>query len=223
MTEQKSETVVFNGLKFYRYPDSSNVSDRKYFRAFPIRGEACVYLHRIVWEHTNGKIPDGHEIHHIDENTLNNDIDNLKCIQYSVHQSEHIKKWFEDPINKAQSDKHLAEIRPLTKKWHASEEGLAWHRENAKTSINAIPETLHICDFCGEEYMSTITLRSRFCSNKCKSAWRRKSGIDDIDRICVICGNTFRINKYFKTKTCSRVCGGKLLSAVIIKKNQKHN
>lgn len=212
MAEQKSETVIFNGLKFYRYPESSNVSDRKYFRAFPIHGESCTYLHRAIWEYTNGKIPDGYEIHHIDENTINNDINNLECIEYSVHQSEHSKKWFEDPINKAQSDKHLAEIRPLTKKWHASEEGIAWHIEHAKTSINAIPETPHICEFCGEEYMSVITSRSRFCSNKCKSADRRQSGVDDVDKKCVVCGEIFKINKYSKTKTCSKKCAGKLIS-----------
>lgn len=66
--------------------------------------------HRLVWEYHNGKIPDNHIIHHIDENKLNNDISNLKCInkrehmhehKYSIYQSQYIgidydkrgKKW----------------------------------------------------------------------------------------------------------------------------------
>ena len=212
MPEQKSETVIFNGLKFYRYPESQNLSDRKYFRAFLIRGEPCVYLHRAIWKHTNGKIPGGCEIHHIDKNTLNNDINNLECVKYSIHQSEHSKKWFENPINKTHSNKHLDEIRPLTKKWHASKEGLAWHSEHARTSVNSIPETLYVCKFCGKEYMSKEHGRNYFCSNNCKSAWRRRSGIDDEDRKCAVCGNTFKINKYSKTKTCSKKCAGKLIS-----------
>jgi len=214
MAEPKSETVVFNGMKFYRYPTSTVRSDRKYFRAFPIRGSACVYLHRAIWEHHNGEIPERFEIHHIDENTLNNSIDNLECIHQTPHQSVHAKAWFADPDNKAWSDKHLEEIRPLTKKWHASEEGHAWHAAHAKEIADRMVATPHICEFCGDEYPSVEHGNNRFCSNKCKSAARRASGVDDVDRVCVICGNTFRINKYSKTKTCTRKCGGELLSAV---------
>jgi predicted nucleic acid-binding Zn ribbon protein len=139
------------------------------------------------------------------------------------HISMHSKEWFADPINKAWSDKHLAEIRPLTKKWHASEEGLAWHKAHARDSINSIPETLHICEFCGNEYMSKATGHNKFCSNSCKSAARRRSKVDDEDRTCIICGKTFRTNKYSTTKTCSRKCGGKRLSNTRREKKMKDN
>lgn len=32
-----------------------------------------------------GPIPDGHEIHHIDDNSLNNDISNLACLPIAEH------------------------------------------------------------------------------------------------------------------------------------------
>lgn len=43
-------------------------------------------LHRAIWENHHGwPIPPGHEIHHADGNTLNNDADNLVCINISEH------------------------------------------------------------------------------------------------------------------------------------------
>ena len=222
MAELKSETTTFNGIKFYRYPDSGNVSDRKYFRAFPTRRGACIYLHRVMWEHVNGDIPDGFDIHHIDGNWLNNSIDNFECIPQSAHMSNHSKQWHSDPENKKNVIKHLDEIRPLTKEWHASKEGIEWHREHAKKSINSIPHTIHICEFCGDEYMSPEIGHNRFCTNACKSAWRRKSGVDLADRVCVVCGEVFKTNKYVNTKTCSPACRRKLTIATVEARRKKN-
>ena len=38
--------------------------------------------HRIIWEMHNGQIPEGYEIDHIDHNTLNNDITNLRMVTH---------------------------------------------------------------------------------------------------------------------------------------------
>lgn len=49
------------------------------------------YVHRIVWESVNGKIPKQYQINHIDENKSNNSIDNLELltpienINYGTH------------------------------------------------------------------------------------------------------------------------------------------
>jgi group I intron endonuclease len=70
------------------------------------------------------------------------------------------------------------------------------------------------CTYCGKEYMVAATHTSvsdnKFCTKVCQSRWRRASGLDNEDRICVICGKTFSVNKYDKTKCCSRSCGAKL-------------
>ena len=42
-------------------------------------------MHRDVWEHHKGKIPENWDIHHIDENKTNNDISNLECLPKAEH------------------------------------------------------------------------------------------------------------------------------------------
>src|SRR5699024_4034091 len=42
-------------------------------------------LHRYVYEHEIGRIPDGCDVHHIDQDKTNNHIDNLVAIPKSIH------------------------------------------------------------------------------------------------------------------------------------------
>jgi len=46
-------------------------------------------MHRYVWEKENGKIPEGYDIHHINEIKSDNRIENLECLP----KSEHTKKY----------------------------------------------------------------------------------------------------------------------------------
>ena len=41
--------------------------------------------HRLVYESVYGSIPDGYDVHHIDGDTYNNDIDNLECLTHEDH------------------------------------------------------------------------------------------------------------------------------------------
>ncbi len=44
---------------------------------------------RVVWVQYNGPIPKGYLVHHRDENTLNDEIDNLRCWPISYHTRHH--------------------------------------------------------------------------------------------------------------------------------------
>lgn len=46
-------------------------------------------LHRLIFEKNNGEIPEGYDIHHKDENKLNNCISNLELISHSEHTITH--------------------------------------------------------------------------------------------------------------------------------------
>lgn len=41
--------------------------------------------HILVWEGVHGPVPAGHDIHHLDGDTYNNDIDNLQCMKHEEH------------------------------------------------------------------------------------------------------------------------------------------
>lgn len=164
-----------------------------------------IRAHRWVWNNIHGKIPVGYHVHHKDENKSNNSIENLELIEGHRHLSIHSSR----PENIERMRKIADENRHLTKAWHGSEEGLAWHKAHGILGwINREPINI-ICKVCGKE-SKTKTFHQEFCSNACKSAFRRKEGIDDEKRTCCICKKEFIANKYSKGKTCSRICRGAL-------------
>lgn len=202
-----AEIVVYRGNTFRRYPKSKNWSDGNYFRpSIHLAMAGVESLHREIWKDHFGPIPEGHSIHHRDGDTGNNDPSNLVCLSSSEHQAIHAVASRE----RGRSPKalaHMDAIRPKTVAWHRSEEGRAWHRQHGREAYQRRQPLESTCDHCGKSFLS-ITRREndRFCTNACKSAWRRASGLDDVERICAACGNTFVVNHYAKTRTCSRTC-----------------
>lgn len=45
-----------------------------------------------------------------------------------------------------------------------------------------------------------------FCSNSCQGMARKKSGVDDVEKNCIICNNTYMTHKYIGHRTCSKKC-----------------
>jgi hypothetical protein len=161
-----------------------------------------IRAHRWVWISIHGKIPIGYHIHHKDENKSNNNIENLELISASrhcsIHYSEERREFCKNLMHK---------IRPLTKKWHSSNEGKAWHSLHAiKTKFGNREAKDYVCDQCGCAYQSKNVSGVRFCSNACKSKWRRLSGIDDVQISCANCLKIFSKNKYGKERFCCKIC-----------------
>lgn len=160
-----------------------------------------IRAHVWVWKHHNGNIPNGMHIHHIDCNKSNNQIENIQLLTCKEHREKH--------FSKERADKnliHIESIRPLTKDWHRSEKGLEWHREHGLKTWHERQPFQVTCRQCGK-IEKTKTYHQGFCSNSCKSSYRRKEGLDDEKRQCPICQTKFKVNKYAKTRTCSRKCG----------------
>lgn len=160
-------------------------------------------LHRVVWRHFNGEIPEGFHIHHKDHNRANNNIENLEALSPGDHSRHH---------NTGKDFTPCDEARKKAAMWHKSEEGLAWHKEmaNSEKAIRARTEKSveKKCEQCDSAFFTTKLRRNdaRFCSNKCKTAWRKASGVDDVTRICPVCDKKFQANKYNGKPTCSKQC-----------------
>ena len=187
------EHQILLGKKFYKDHESGYwiCTAKKKIRA-----------HRWVWECIHGKIPKGYHIHHKDEDKSNNCIENLLLLPASDHLRLHMT---EDRRKK--SSELVEKIRPMTKKWHRSEEGRLWHKYHAeKFNFGKWEPSNYTCEVCLQAYKSSKKSNSRFCSNNCKSKYRRDSGIDNVSRVCISCGNEFIANKYTKKKYCSKNC-----------------
>ena len=165
-----------------------------------------IRLHTYVWEKHNGPVPEGYDIHHIDHDKSNNDIENLVAIPESEHHKLHMAE--RDKLELTYIMETCA--RPKAVEWHKSEAGHEWHKQQyEKTLAPHWEESITLtCQHCGKPYQVSPLMKghSRFCSNNCKSAYRRESGVDNIERICSICGKPFITNKYSRAKVCSKEC-----------------
>lgn len=191
------ETIEYDGKLWHRYPDAKQSSHRNYFRSH------CTYLHHYIWEKYNGERHTGCHIHHKDGDCGNNSIENLEEISIYEHLAERHK------ISEEQKEKQrcwLNNIRRLAKAWHKSEEGKQWHKEHALLqNFGNLTYGKAKCQICGKEFEKQTNYQ-KYCSNACKSKYRRDQAIDDVIRICECCGKEFTANKYSKTRFCSRRC-----------------
>ena len=186
--------IYFNGLKFTRDDKTG------YYLNSTIRKR----LHRYVWEYYNGDIPAGYDIHHKDKDKSNNDISNLEMLEKAEHRQFHAEHLTEDEKAKLR-DNLNKNARPAALLWHKSDKGREWHKQH----YNDFADRLHqmydvVCKNCGKEFQGQHG--AAFCCNACKSAYRRHAGIDNVAKVCPVCGNVFVSNKYAKVITCSRSC-----------------
>ncbi len=161
-------------------------------------------LHVYVWELFNGKVPEGYDVHHIDGNKKNNEIENLEILNRSDHAKEHGRR-LTDEQREERAERLRKMAVPKAVEWHKSKEGRKWHSNHGKEVAMNRPFIDYECDYCGKPFKSkriySIT-DNKFCCNNCRSSYRRKSGVDDIEKVCVNCGSKYIANKYSNTKYC---------------------
>ena len=214
--EENYDVAIFNGERFRR-----DKSTGYYLSSRPLINGRRVRLHIYVWTYFNGEIPKGYHIHHKDENKYHNDIDNLEMLSMHNHLSIHAQEQVTDHLDvlKARMSKACA----AAPAWHASEAGHEWHKQHyEKMKSSFYKKITCTCIVCGKEYETIYRGEgnSKFCSNNCKSTYRRRMHLDDEERICPICGKTYTVNKYSVSKTCGPKCGSQLGNRTKREKNR---
>lgn len=186
----------FQGVKFCK--DEST--------GYYLNGTIHERMHRYVWKYYCGEIAKGFQVHHIDGDKSNNSIDNLALMTETAHQKLHGAEEKRKDMLREILEKYG---RPAAIRWHKSEEGKKWHSEQGKRNAQIVKEKKYVCKNCGIEYWNKPNGQNHdFCSDKCRAAYRRKSGVDNETRICEICGKEFVTNKYSKVRFCSKECTG---------------
>ena len=162
-----TENQMFNGIKFYKRTDNLY-----WYSTTRVNGKR-VYMHKYVWEYYNSTIPKGYEVHHIDLNRDNNNIENLQLLTIKEHKDLHsaLNKSNEETVKKWKGNLKLAIDK--AKEWHKSEVGKRWHSEHARNiDYSKINYGERTCIVCGTTYLAKNT-KQRFCSQACKSKFYR--------------------------------------------------
>lgn len=205
---EQVDAIEFGGAIYRRYPFSKHVSHQRYYSPGGTdRANGKEALHREIWKKHHGPIPADHDIHHRDDNPLNNEVSNLECIHRDDHKALHESegKWSAS----IRVREHLTGIRRLALDWHASQEGILWHRQQARTSYAKREPREFECAVCGKPFHSKHRSShredgKRFCSMRCGGIQRRKEERQKRDLLCSQCGSHYRGDG--RGTTCSRKC-----------------
>ena len=154
-----SKVAYFNGLRF--------VKDEKkgYYQCTRLLDGHRKRLHVVVWEHFNGPKPEGYDIHHIDGDKDNNEIDNLFCITRIEHRRYHYFHMTEEHRQKFIDNNA----------WQYTEEGREWHAQARREAWEKVEMKEYVCTHCGTIFTSRRNYgkkTNRYCSKQCKNAQR---------------------------------------------------
>ena len=144
-TDKRGRTLYvqsFNGKEYKLYPGE------RYF------SRGCKRLHREVWKSYYGDIPKGYHVHHKDENTWNNEIENLELVKGSEHVRIHAEEHKKDPNFIRRVKANLDYARTFANEWHKSDGGREWHSKWLKNkprissqgnlSVNGVEKNLNL-------------------------------------------------------------------------------
>lgn len=160
------ESVIYDGVVWHKRPSGHYHNKR--------RG----YLHRYVWEQSNGPIQKGFVIHHVDHDVRNNNLSNLAIMSKSDHQRHHRVGSTNSEAQKAAARKTLESLRT---------------------------PKIGKCICCDKEFTSMSANKvGKFCSRPCLDRWRDNRQYPK-PAACVECGAEFKQLRG-SHKLCSDPC-----------------
>ena len=184
---------IFNGMKFRKLKNNKYKTDE--------------LLHRVFYQYYCGDIPKGNEIHHIDNNSENNDIENLICLT----KAEHTRAHFETQTGRFAKREMTCEMcgQKFIARYHGNNRFCSDQCRQKARRIEC--REIRICAFCGKPFEIENYEKVTHCSVSCVQKDRRKNSYEEI--ICPVCGKKFTAMKHLHQKYCSKECAHKFLAA----------
>lgn len=142
---------------------------KTYYRCGSYFQRKGVRLHREVWKAAHGDIPEGYEVHHIDADRANNQLENLVLMEGGEHNSMHARH--------ANHDKAIAAMQEAAKAWHSTADGQAFHSELSRRNWSRRGMKTYTCSWCGKAYGTRHLYgagQNHFCCANCRAAATRK-------------------------------------------------
>ena len=136
-------------------------------------------LTRSVWKFFNGEIPDGYEVHHLDDDKYNDDISNLALLTREEHLKLHADrrrgvKTFREPKQKTfvceYCGKQFTALTTNGVRRYCSRKCRNRHQEQNKNRFED-----RVCQFCGKIFKACKHKPTKFCSKDCGYASRRRA------------------------------------------------
>lgn len=210
--------IEWGGKRWHRYGDWYYQSNGTKSKGRKDRDS----LHRAVWRHHHGEIPEGAHVHHIDGDKTNNAIENLSLASASTHIKIHM---LEDPPRAVSTDELSARFKRMWSRRVAVDRvclqcGGDFKSKSLQPSDFCSSVCLEAarairfepvarkCDHCGKDYTATRS-SARYCSELCNSRSmeaRLKAGVAELREVaCACCGVTFE-SKRLNARFCGRVC-----------------
>ena len=121
-------------------------------------------IQQAVWMYFNGDIPDGCEIHHVDQNKANNDLSNLRCLTKGEHVALHAST---APVREyvcLQCGQTFAsQNRTNNNKFCSKSCCSKWRRSHRLEE--------RVCPLCGKIFTATVNKPKQFCSAHCAGVY----------------------------------------------------
>lgn len=143
------------------------------------------WLHQFVYEAELGKIPNGFDVHHKDEDKDNNKASNLELLSRQEHQEEHYEQNVKNGYELSKYvEENFEEVQALAK---LGKEG----KYIGKAKRKKLPNKPIQCAHCGEEFVPHKKARkdTKFCNSSCSGKWHKRFGVKD--RECSDCGTIY--------------------------------
>jgi hypothetical protein len=120
------------------------------------------YIARRVWTKLFGPIPPGHEIHHRDNDDINNDPSNLQLMSYAEHRAWHIANSPHKTIVCEQCGCDIDQPWPYYRQRFCSNACKSKHRRASR-----VDHEERICSVCGKPFQCNKYAKQHRCSHEC--------------------------------------------------------